>query len=417
MDTPQERAAVERVLAAVCTTPDCVAGLDFEVLRVTRGIQAGRLSINADAVDACLVVRPNVYVFDSRITGPPPECDDLWVPLTPLGGACDTDFDCINGFCERSNYSRSRPEYAAGGCGICAPRGAQGALCSSHGWTGADRECAPGLQCGCPDGTDQCDTTCQAYAAAGMGERCVAPHIECAESLACVYQHDGLDGTCQPTLAPGAPCTSDDVCRDALCLDLDASGVGHCGPRQTGEACAGVDECATGSVCDMVCAPPRERGEACQSSEQCEGGNECVDGTCRLILGLGAACDPSPTSTDRCATGATCLGGVCAPLRLGDACNAECASGTCQNGRCVSLAPGAACTADGAWSGDPCGSGLECGRSKTCEARPALGAPCSSEGYCDSGHFCSMCDDSAECSGNGTCEEICVLGEADGGIR
>lgn len=441
--TPEEQAALARLLASVCTTPDCVAGLDFEVLRVTRGIQAGRLSINPDVVDACLAVGPNVFVFESRTFAPPPECEDLWIPLTSIGGACDTDFACIDGFCERSSYSRSRPQYAAGGCGVCAPRGALGAPCSGHGWTGADRECATGLTCGCPDGTDNCATTCQTYALAGADEHCASPHIDCADGLSCVYAPGTPMGTCQPTLAQGERCTSNDVCPDADCLDMDASGTGHCGPRRTGEACSDDFDCADdsfcgeslcalaregsrcaytgsacsdGSVCDgaaMICLPRAGHGDACQSSVQCAEGADCVDGACRLVLGLGALCDPVPTAVDRCASGASCLDGVCTRLRLGDACSAECASGACENGQCVSLAPGTACTSDGYWDGDSCGIGVECGRSMTCEPRPAIGEPCTSDGYCDSGHFCADCADIEDCSMTATCEAICVL-EAPG---
>jgi hypothetical protein len=436
---PREDAALARLLSVVCTTPDCVAGLDFEVLRVTRGIEAGRLSIDPDAVEACLAVAPSVYVFDSRTVEPPPECAALWIPLTPSGGACDTDFACIDGFCRRSDYSRSRPEYVAGGCGVCTPRGELGAACDGHGWVGAERECAPGLGCGCEDGTNDCATQCWAFAAASVGEYC-ALHIPCGDGLACAYEPGTVVGTCQPMQVAGASCTSDYVCPDSTCLDIDASGVGHCGPRRTGEGCESDYECATdafcdgascalaregtrcwarascsdGSVCDdlaLICRPKVGHGQVCQSSMQCPQGDGCVEGACRVVLGLGAACDPSPATVNHCAKGATCLGGVCTAARLGDACTADCASGACESGRCVSLTSGAACGGSGYWDGDPCGVGLECDSGMTCEPRPATGEPCTPDGYCESGDYCSACSVAGECDATGTCRAICVLDE------
>jgi hypothetical protein len=433
---PRDDGALAQLLSVVCTTPDCVAGLDFEVLRVTRGIEAGRLSIDLDALEACLLAAPNVYLFDSRTVAPPPECDALWIPLTPSGGACDTDFACIDGFCQRSDYSRSRPEYAAGGCGVCTPRGELGAACSGHGWTGADRECAPGLRCGCEDGTSDCVTQCWAFSTADAGEHC-ALHIPCGDGLACVYAPGAVAGTCEPMQVAGASCTSDYVCPDSTCLDLDASGVGHCGPRRTGEGCASDYECAPdafcdegscalaregtrcwasgscsdGSVCDdsaRLCRPRAGHGQDCQSSTQCPQGDDCVEGACRVVLGLGAACDSSPAAVNQCAKGATCVDGVCSAARLGDACTTDCASGACEDGRCVSLASGAACGDSGAWDGDPCGAGLECG-DMTCEPRPAAGEPCTALGFCESGYYCSGCGSVGDCDTTAICRVICVL--------
>jgi hypothetical protein len=238
----------------------------------------------------------------------------------------------------------------------------------------------------------------------------------------------------------GASCTSDYVCPDSTCLDIDASGVGHCGPRRTGEGCESDYECATdafcdgascalaregtrcwarascsdGSVCDdlaLICRPKVGHGQVCQSSMQCPQGDGCVEGACRVVLGLGAACDPSPATVNHCAKGATCLGGVCTAARLGDACTADCASGACESGRCVSLTSGAACGGSGYWDGDPCGVGLECDSGMTCEPRPATGEPCTPDGYCESGDYCSACSVAGECDATGTCRAICVLDE------
>lgn len=424
------RDGLARLLRKACTTIDCVLNLDFELQRVVGGIEAGRLTIDLDVLESCLA-QPGVgYIFDSRLVsgyGIDEQCAGLFVPLSPLGAPCDTDFACIDGFCLRSDFSRSRPHYVAGGCGVCAPRGGTGQACSGRGWIGGDLECADGLICLCQDGSAGCPAgICGPPATATQGERC-ASQIACEDGLRCVYGES--EGTCEVPKATGLSCESAAQCASEICLEQDDGGAcssglpgsactesteceptSHCVDRVCTIAALGTpcyEDCSDDSVCvwegNPTCLPRADRGGACRGSEQCPPDNLCMDGTCGRYLALGEACG-APGVPDVCPMGTSCAGGSCQRLpTIGEACTGDCAVGACQNGICEPLVEGSPCDdASVPGGGDPCGAGLECGGSYTdgrCESRPSIGEPCL-DGWCDTGAFCAS---------DGLCSAICVL--------
>jgi len=135
--------ALARLIVRFGTVRD-VDDSNFELWRVRAALRAGRLGINLTLLEACLQQRaPYPDVFNDIPVQPVPrECVGLWVPRSKAGDACDTGLGCIEGFCLRSDFSRSS---VAGGCGVCQPRQPLGGVCDGHGWLGADLQCRAGL--------------------------------------------------------------------------------------------------------------------------------------------------------------------------------------------------------------------------------------------------------------------------------
>jgi cysteine-rich repeat protein len=184
-----------------------------------------------------------------------------------------------------------------GGVQLCADPDVVSGRCDSSD------ECAPGFTC--------LDNRCEVSTGVGVGESCdvLTPGV-CAEGLACVVPPEGslADATCQTASAgcgPTNPCTSPQVCVEAVCytpLIEDApctAGSGApCGPSLAcqagscqpdlgglGTACTESDECQDGLFCavnppfDPTCAPRREAGGACSPAGdplQCADGLNCV---------------------------------------------------------------------------------------------------------------------------------------------
>jgi hypothetical protein len=434
------RDGLARLVRQNCTSVACLTSSNFEQQRLTAGIEAGRLTIDLAVLEDCLTQSVGEYIFDSRAVsgyGVEEKCAGLFVPLSPLGAPCDTDFACIDGFCDRDDFSRSRPHYVIGGCGVCAPRGQAGQRCLGRSWIGGDLECAEGLICLCEDGNAGCsEGTCARPLTAALGEPC-GGQIACEGELHCGY--GASEVTCVVPQATGLPCDSASACISDICLDQDEEGQGLCGPRQPGSVCESSSECESNRYCedgdcklavlgtpcygacsdDSLCVWDETgtcllgvgRGEACRGLGQCPADNLCIDGKCGRYLGVDEACESSG-EPDVCPQGTSCSNGACRLLPGdGEACSEDCAVGACQDGTCGPLAEGSPCDEGSMFNGaDPCGPGLECGGSYAdarCELRPAIGDACP-DGWCDTGAFCASDE---------RCAAICVLDSGEETVR
>lgn len=204
-----------------------------------------------------------------------------------------------------------------------------------------------------------------------------------------------------------APCAHPNECGAA---DYCASSLNQCGDcvaRATvGQPCANRS-CVDGARCDdtsgsAVCVAEVGESAACGAGVGiCRGSLQCVNGQCVRPLPAGAACTPNPTSTPDCDTNA----------------NVFCTGTTCQ--RITWSPPGGTC---GPTAG--CDANGTCNRTtRTCEARPTSGDPCSASVRCAHRFFCrdggclpqgsagSACTDASECEpgllcGRGVCTRL-----------
>jgi hypothetical protein len=403
----------------------CVTGRDPSLRRVRDAIANGELAIDEDAMMRCFASGQHVAFEDALALGT--VCASMWRPLTPLGAACDTSFACIDGYCARTDYARSRPDYVAGGCGVCVARGAPGASCEGHGWDGMNWECRPELTCDAPDGStvghciatglgDACPThVCtEGVCSAGV---CITPlplgaacgdADECGTSADCVgHCPDGrtceIDGTtCGTSPCVSTTCVSEGAFGDACDIDHDClSGLtcrnGHCdmgaleGQPCAGTFCAPHLACSSSSA-NAVCLGSVAHGASCVATAQCPAGNAC-DLVCFAWIAPLGACDPS--GIDRCVSGTGCVNGVCRTLPdLGEACTTGCIRGTCTRGMCTTPPVGTTCAL-----GDPsCGADVCARGTNTCELPPTT---CMGWDACPLEQFCSSA---------GRCASICYLG-------
>lgn len=415
----------------------CVFDRDPTLQRLRAALADGRLDFDPAAAAACeaegrYVVFEDIWTTDET-------CPEAFVPLTPLGGACDSSFECIDGFCERDDYGRSRPSYVAGGCGVCVPLHEVGEPCDGHGWVGQNIECAPGLVCthydggvciapprsggrcglfaDCPEGescTNERDGTCIPDALPALGAACV-PGRGCSSELLCMETcPTGEPCAWGTTCGDGSACGSVGVCvapvmddapcgERAPCVTSGACIDGICRPSELGEPCAEVG-CREGTYCDYRddgtsrcrAAETVGVGEACDWLAACERGLACDAGRCVRVRRIGESCTDA---LDACAAGGDCRGGVCARASpLGGPCEDECEEGMCVMGTCVTPPAGTACDLGGPTCGElACSSGD--GTTNTC--RPAA-ADCNLLRSCRTGEFCG--EVFVEC------QPICIVG-------
>ena len=224
------------------------------------------------------------------------------VPFTD-GGACQgIDTGCEPGveFCNDD-----------AGPGYCSPRGKAGDPCSqANGDT-----CAAGNTCVPP--LDGGALFCFTQIAVGQ---------PCPEALSgsaiCQLGATCVDGTCKVTIAvEGQPCDATTTCYGSVCNNPDGgSGVCVNGPT-LGQPCNNT-ACAQGLVCTQgICQGARTAGESC-ASLNCESGDYCDStNTCRVLGGLGDACDPSSIYW-ACREGHCDTTGHCSPFKApGTPCN------------------------------------------------------------------------------------------------
>lgn len=196
----------------------------------------------------------------------------------------------------------------------CFPRGgtiAVGGSCSD-GW-----QCASG-RCSVPY-FNQCGAC---VAKVPLGQACTGP--DCADNSVCSVSAAGYL-VCTTPVGIGGACNDSAVCPfDArcdqtthTCAKLPALGDA-CDPN----AVLFCDPTTTSAFCDMAtsrCVGPvvvvQPGGDCSSSPTVCAGGSCSFDadagaGTCVASVPSGGSC----ASTDQCAFGSNCIGGICQPL-------------------------------------------------------------------------------------------------------
>jgi hypothetical protein len=222
---------------------------------------------------------------------------------------------------------------------------------------------------------------------------------------------------CTALPAPGEPCLGDSpgFCGPELVCD-----GGNCtAPRAAGAACAAVDACADGLVCDTLgshsCVAPLAATAACESTRQCATGLACSVGACTALAGEGDGCGDV---VGACGAGRGCEQApetrTCGtPDAAGEMCMSDdtCVTGLdCDSNTHVCTAP------PGENQPCPdrhCAAGLTCSDGKgTCIALPGLGEPCANgDRFCADGLGCDFSDNTCE-PGPGV-GEPCLLNPPD----
>lgn len=333
----------------------------------------------------------------------------------------------------------------------------------------------PNIRCGggngvCTGGTCEvlpsagaaCTTLCAlgARCVAGTCTAAVAPSGACTDHEDCAGAELCLGGRCGAPLASGEPCSATSDCATglvceggrcasppALCESSATCGAASfCGlfppsicraAGSSGARCAESRECGAPLVCVRAelfgpgrCAPLPRLGEPC--SGECEDDLRCFfvagdssHATCQPALAAGTGCGRDTIQSLPCATGLSCVAGVCGPPPgLDEDCTTDglCAAGlVClasdRGRRCAPIvAEGGACTRDEACEGPRGRTGLAC-IGGVC-ARPTLaaaGEACTFVGAgCAPGSDCVWAVDAFRCMPPGApgepCDAECAAG-------
>jgi hypothetical protein len=257
----------------------------------------------------------------------------------PLGTYADAVKCRFDAQCEHGNCGTLVSQPTGGYCAVCAPWVPEHGDCSlnacTSGYQCSNNVCVPWpdwkpLSEGEPCEIEpQCplDLWCMDR---GDGLRCLAPSKEGQACGVHFGQHD-----CDQ----GLRCNS-----DLICQKLPPAGQPCVVPADKNRAVADLPLCASDAYCDAAgqCRSLPELGEPCvlppgDVVERCAAGLRCIDGTCKLPLGLGEPCKQG--------TGLPPYGVEPGPCR--DELSCSCDINPCQGlGLCVQLLPeGAACGA------------------------------------------------------------------------
>ena len=187
---------------------------------------------------------------------------DLFDGTRPLGGECNQDEECANGWCDFD-----------GGCpGVCTAYLAIGAPCPT------DSGCPRGATCSFLTGEPTCEEQAPPVFVAAGGA-CDTEGATCLRSY--------CDGSiCQPYPTLGQSCEATDICDGSFCNEATFT----CGVwLDEGAECSGSRDCRDGLFCDADMSLP----------------------VCKPLLALGESCfDPGPSSS--CASGICTQDGLCA---------------------------------------------------------------------------------------------------------
>jgi hypothetical protein len=207
----------------------------------------------------------------------------VWPGMTPVGGACQTDRDCVR---ESNGCVRGRcGDLTLTRCTVDVPD-----------VEGASREqCPTGQRCARADGF--------CFVALEIGDACDLT-TQCADGSRCA------SGRCVAAVGPGAACTADALCPDGFactsgaCVALPAFGqacvdrclnadcvAGRCTRRADGSACDddrgqyfalfGWDHSICDGACDLqthLCTPRLPAGSSCNGDWLCARGLTCLGG-------------------------------------------------------------------------------------------------------------------------------------------
>jgi hypothetical protein len=222
--------------------------------------------------------------------------------------------------------------------------------------------------------------------------------MHCINGMCCDSECSGecqacnYDGICSD-LGDGATCSSGTCCY-GLCVDLNDN-LGHCG--QCGNAC------------------PTDSGNPCLADATCEGGS-CG----YMAMGDGASCDDG----DYCTYDDVCIGGSCLPGAYVDCTGLPNADAVCSYGECViqSCYEGWADCDGSSWNGcetqtynnpDHCGGcGSFCPPNSGCAGTycACIGGTTDCFGECvelGTNMYCSGCEDACQ-DGQNCIDGACV---------
>jgi MYXO-CTERM domain-containing protein len=145
------------------------AGLESQVAGIEASEKNGRVIYDGTKVDACVKFLQSATCMELNTTGHfsgIPACASFIQPQVAAGGACAADFECIDGFCDKTGVASGQ----ANGDGACRTLAKAGESCA------AGVHCELGLTC------DATSTTCAAPPVGG------APTADaCFYSSACNY--------------------------------------------------------------------------------------------------------------------------------------------------------------------------------------------------------------------------------------
>jgi hypothetical protein len=254
------------------------------------------------------------------------------VPVADLGKECTSSAMCSTGNCVDGVCCATASCGAGSSCANVGHRGSctktLGTACTSGAECGSGF-CVDGVCCGgeCAGQCEACDVpgrvgTCwpvagdphgaRAKCSDGGGDVCRALTCNGAkDALKCADFKNGAETTCKPASCAAATFTATSYCDGAgTCRGVDAK---SCAPYAcAGAACAtrcdADTDCADGNVCkEHACVPNTAR---CTS----DGLASIDDGVvkpCGNYRCANGVCATNCSSTDDCAPGATCDGGVC----------------------------------------------------------------------------------------------------------
>ncbi|MBI5610398.1 MAG: hypothetical protein HY902_16090 [Deltaproteobacteria bacterium] len=264
-------------------------------------IGKGHASLDTDWLEPCRQkITADHCAYVQWFASDPMECRQLFVGKLHNGERCRVDAECASRRCGAASGSSNA-------CKVCYAGSTQGAACS------ADPDCADGLQCrgstcvavptAHPSLGQPCDrredcfpqgycgpaqvgkgSTC--LPPAGVGEVCEPSHLPCQPGAYC----DGAKSpTCQPQLAPGAPCIGG---KDTSAASYDCPTNHWCVPAE-------MPLPATSTVFTGTCQPRGTPGQLCIGDRGCFVGDlvcqTAADGRPRCLPGpfLGMPCDPT----------------------------------------------------------------------------------------------------------------------------
>lgn len=330
-------------------------------------------------------------------------------PNKPVGGQCENsgaDF-CLNGHCDAVTGQS---------CGRCMGWVGIGSICTSNAATGATA-CDPATSfCpvigGLPDGgmTDGGARQCQPLLA--DGQPCPSPFDRSCQSGYCNFDsyldggsdRCGFHGIGQPCATPG-DCGPGNTCvgwvYDAANDVLTTPGTCIARPSNVAQAgtCYGHNDCAAGLYCqwndtseqfDGKCQPRGGQDAGCDDLTYTDNNYsaDCLDGySCEYISSLSNSfCQRFGGIGDGCSTTRPCKGGLTCPIPPSNYDGGQPYPNPPTYNQCqLPQAVGSSCYGTVACAaGSFCESRSDAGTYRTCTARLALGAACTSFTQCAS---------------------------------
>lgn len=315
------------------TVQDCVESIknqgDFDLKRTLESVEAERTIYDGAAAAECLAGLDAASCSEQ----PGDDCDAVFVGTIPGGGLCYDQNEC-QGVDARCNRPDCQGQCCAGSCLDATPLGGD---CS-----GSDSFCADGDACVNVDqGPNPPTFTCYS---GEQGIECSSDY-HCDSGLYC-----GPSSYCVPALAGNAPCSQNSQCLESLSCVGEGAGVqGSCKDvSMLGASCD--TDCDGNLFCDPpidgtlgTCVMKRGISGSCTSNSHCQEQLYCrdSDSSCQPPPGLNMPCE-----NYNCGPGLFCTtelpgsagtGGVCAePVVNGLECNGDshCAEGVCANSKC-----------------------------------------------------------------------------------